>query len=221
MTILDSLIYILFYLGPGIPQTLLISIIALLIGIGIGFVVAIGRVYGGREIRAIARGYERILRGIPILALILITYFVLGLFIPFFNQPLPAASFSLGIRSGAYQSEIFRSAIDTVSTGQMDAARSIGLTKGEAIRLIILPQALTVSLQGWSSEYAVVLKDSSFAYILGIAELMRRADYLRANPAIPVLWAYVLAAILYMCLTLPVSRALNWWATRKRKELGI
>lgn len=218
---IDLIVYIFSYLRPSIPKTLAISLLALLFGALIGFPLSLARVYGGRGIKTIARGYERVLRGIPILVLMLLMYFFVGSIFPPLAKAFPAAVTALGIRSGAYQSQIFRGALESVSAEQMEAARSLGMSKLQAILHIILPQSLLVALQGWASEYAVVLKDSSYAYILGVFEIMRRADALRAAPTVPVLYAYLAVGLIYLLFTLPVARGLNYWASKKSEELGI
>lgn len=213
--------YVFFSLLPGIPKTLTISLLALFTGMVIGLPLSIARVYGGIELKTIARGYERVLRGIPIIVLMLLVYFFVGRILAPLGKPFPAAVTALGLRSGAYQSQIFRGAIESVGSEQMEAARSLGMSKLSAILRIILPQSLLVAFQGWASEYAVVIKDSAYAYVLGILELTRQADALRASPRVPALYAYLIVGLIYLCLTIPIARGLNYWASKKSEELGI
>jgi len=124
-------------LEDGLPNTLLLTVVTLIVGFIIGFPVALLRAYGNLPLRILATYYERIIRSIPPLVLILIFYFSLpkiGISFP----PFEAASFALGIHSSAYQSQIFRGAIESIPRGQMLAARSIGMSKIKAIRYVYL-----------------------------------------------------------------------------------
>jgi polar amino acid transport system permease protein len=213
-----------YILGKGLGLTLLITIIGLLIGFLIGIVLALMRVYGSIELRWVATGYEKIFRGIPILVLIYI--FAYGMpdlfwFIEPLQRPLASIIFALGLRSGAYQSQIFRGAILSVSPGQIEAARSLGMTGIQSFRYVVLPQALRLSVPSWSNEYAVVIKDSSFAYAVGIVELTKAAyDFSRAfigywSTSIGIL------AVIYFLLTFPVTKIIGDRQTKKLKKLGM
>jgi len=205
-------------------MTLLLTAIGLLGGFVLGISLAIMRVYGEKELIWIASGYEKVLRGIPILVLIFI--FVFGIpgifwFIDPISRPFFGVFLALGLRSGAYQSQIFRGAILSVNPGQMEAARALGMSRLQAFRHIILPQALRLAVPSWSNEYAVVIKDSSFAYSVGVIEITKAAYRVSAN--FPVLWAPVMgiAAILYFIFTYPMTRMFGERQTKKLKKLGM
>jgi len=138
-------------------------------------------------------------RSIPALVLLFLFYFgasSLNLSL----SPFVSALLAMGFRSAAYQSQIFRGAIKSVDVGQMQAARSIGMSKFKAIRYIILPQALRISIPGWSNEYACVLKDTSLVYALGITELMRQGRYIVARTFGNAILVYVICALIYFII---------------------
>ncbi|HJK30487.1 MAG TPA: ABC transporter permease subunit, partial [Methanocorpusculum sp.] len=104
-----------------------------------------------------------------------------------------------GLRSAAYQSQIFRGAIESIADGQMLAARSLGMTKWQSIRTVILPQALRLSLPGWSNEYPVLLTDSAVAYVIGVAELLTRTAQVISKTGEPMV-LYLTCAVIFIIL---------------------
>ncbi len=126
----------------------------------------------------------------------------------------------LGLRSGANQSQIFRGAIRGVGDEQLIAGVSIGLSKWRAIWEIMVPQVFTFSTPGLASEYALLVKDSSYVFVLALLDLTRRADVLRINTNNYITW-YVLAALLYVALTFPVAFYLDRWGNKRKKKIGL
>ncbi len=164
------------YLLTGVLVTLGLVLSALGIGVAMGLPMALGQVYGSRLLRWIIGVYVWFFRGLPILVLLFLFYF--GIF-PGLGLDLPAfvvGAVVLGLRGAAYQSQIFRGAIQSVGEGQMVAARSLGMSKLTAIRSIILPQSVRIALPGWSNEYPNILTDSAVCYAIGVAELLTRAS---------------------------------------------
>ncbi len=214
----------LYILQKGLAQTLLLTALGLLIGFVLGIILALMRVYGGKELGWFASGYEKIFRGIPILILIYI--FAYGMpdlfwFVEPLQRPLASIVFALGLRSGAYQSQIFRGAILSVSPGQTEAARALGMSGVKSFRHIVLPQALRLAVPSWSNEYSIVIKDSSFAYAVGIVEMTKAAyDFSYAFRGIWTVSIGVLA-ILYFLLTYPITRLFGERQSKKLKELGM
>ncbi|NVM36968.1 MAG: amino acid ABC transporter permease [Candidatus Lokiarchaeota archaeon] len=208
----------------GLPQTLLLTALGLLFGFVLGISLAIMRVYGGIELGWFASAYEKVFRSIPLLVLIYI--FAFGIpelfwYIEPLDRSLAGVALALMLRSGAYQSQIFRGAILSVSPNQMEAARSLGMNRLQAFRHIVMPQALRLAVPSWSNEYAVVIKDSSFAYAVGVIEMTRAAYYISVG--FPELWALsmVIVTILYFLFTYPVTRFFGERQTKKLKELGM
>ena len=209
----------------GLTTTLLLTVLGLLGGFVLGLSLALMRVYGGKELMWFSSGFEKLFRGIPILVLIFI--FAFGMpelfwFIPHpLNRILASVILALALRSAAYQSQIFRGAILSVNLGQMEAARALGMSRIRALRHIILPQALRLAVPGWSNEYAVVIKDTSFAFEVGIIEMTKWAYRYGTN--YPELWALSMSvlAITYFLFTFPVTKLFGEKQTKKLKALGI
>jgi polar amino acid transport system permease protein len=209
----------LIYLLEGVPLTLSISIISFLVGIAAGIPLAFIRVYE-KEISFAVDAYEKIFRGVPEIVLMLLLYLGLGPFFPIFRNPFLVAIIVLGLRSGANQSQIFRGAIRGVGDEQLIAGVSVGLSKWRAIWEIMVPQVFTFSTPGLASEYALLVKDSSYVYVLALLDLTRRADVLRINTGDYITW-YVLAALLYVALTFPLAFYLDRWGNKRKKKIGL
>jgi len=114
----------------------------------------------------------------------------------------------LGFRSSAYQSQIFRGAINSVSSAQMRAARSLGMTNLKGFINIVLPQAIRIALPPWTNEFTIVLKDSSLAYALGVTELLRQGGYIIATKYEPML-IYLTVAVMYFIVTIAINKTLG------------
>ncbi len=187
------------YLLEGVGVTLLLVGLALLIGFLCGIVLTLGQVYGPKFVRGLVVIYVWFFRGLPNIVLLFLFYFAL---FPVMGFDLPAFAVAvvvLGMRSAAYQSQIFRGSIESIADGQMLAARSLGMTKWQAIRSIILPQTLRLSLPGWSNEYPVLLTDSSVAYVIGVAELLTRTSQVITLTGEPML-LYLTCAVVFILL---------------------
>lgn len=188
-----------FLLG-GVVTTLVLVGLALLIGFLVGITLTIGQVYGPKIIQRLVSIYVWFFRGLPNIVLLFLSYFALFPFVGLANMPaFFVAVIVLGMRSAAYQSQIFRGAIQSIAEGQMLAARSLGMTKWQAIKSIILPQSLRLSLPGWSNEYPVLLTDSSVAYVIGVAELLTRTSQVISRTGEPML-LYLTCAIIFILL---------------------
>jgi polar amino acid transport system permease protein len=182
-------------------------------------------VYGGKELVWLASGYEKLFRGIPILVLIYIFAWGMPFLFEYLESSLDRALASvvlaLSLRSGAYQSQIFRGAILSVNPGQTDAAISLGLNRLQTFRHVIMPQALRLAVPGWSNEYSVVIKDSSFAIDVGIFEMTKAANQLSVNFPQLLTITMVIAAIIYFIFTFPITKIIGERQTRKLKDLGM
>jgi polar amino acid transport system permease protein len=217
----DIFFYIIF---QGLPNTLLLTALGLLGGFALGILLALMRVYGSKELQWIASGYEKVLRGIPILILIYIILFGFPGFFFFIDLrllPLFSVILALGLRSAAYQSQIFRSAILSVDPGQLEAALSLGMSKLQAFRNIIFPQALRLAIPSWSNEYAVVIKDSSFAYGVGVVEITKASYDLGVGYHQIWIVSLFVGAFLYLILTYPITRIIGERQSKKLKNLGM
>ncbi len=217
--VLDALIESLPQLFEGLKITLGLTIFSLILGSIFGILMAVGRVYGKKPLAFFIYIYEKTLRGIPLLVIFFIIYFGLseiGLNINAFNS----AVIGLGLRSTAYQAQIYRSAINSIPAGQMVAARSLGMSKIKAIRYIILPQALRVSIPGWSNELTIVLKDTSIAFGIGVVDLMRQGRYIYSVNHELVLQILLIIALIYFVLVFSINKGLNY-LEKKYKITGL
>ena len=187
------------YLLEGMCVTLALVALALLIGFLCGIVLTIGQVYGPRYIKRLVDIYVWFFRGLPTIVLLFLFYFALFPMTGFDVPAFAVAVVVLGLRSAAYQSQIFRGAIESIADGQMLAARSLGMTKWQSIRTVILPQALRLSLPGWSNEYPVLLTDSAVAYVIGVAELLTRTAQVISKTGEPMV-LYLTCAVIFIIL---------------------
>jgi len=217
---LDVVEQLLLMMG-GISTTLSISILSFLMGLAVGLPLAFMRVYGNKPLQAFVDGFEKVFRGIPELVLMLLFFFGVGFFLRFpFKEAFFTATFALGLRSAANQSQIFRGAIRGVGEEQLVAASSIGLSRSESIVFVMLPQVMIFSTPGLGSEYSLLVKDSSFAFLIGVLDIMTIADRIRKATS-DTLTPYIGAAFLYVLLTFPIATWLDTWGSKKKKELGF
>ena len=173
---------------------------ALGLGFILGIPMAVGQVYGNKYISGLISFYVWFFRGLPVLVLLFLFYFGLFSLLGLNLSAFTSAILVLGFRSAAYQSQIFRGSLQSVGEGQMMAARSLGMTKFKAICYIILPQALRISIPGWSNEYAILLKDSAVTYTIGVIEILTRANFIatRTYRPMPI---FLTCAVIFIILT--------------------
>ena len=175
-----------------------ITVLSILLGMVLGIFIAFFRLYGPKPVQKLLKFYEWVFRGLPILVILFLIYFglpTLGLNIPAFISVI----LGLGLRSSAYQSQIYRGAILSIGAEQMEAGLSIGLSRIRTLFFIIIPQAVRLSLPGFTNEFTIVLKDSPLAYALGIAELLKQGRNIIVTSFRPFL-IYLTCAIIYFLL---------------------
>lgn len=190
----------------GLPTTIFLTLGLLGVGLLLGFPIAFAQVYGYRPLRWFCKAYEQLFRGIPALVLILIFHSGLARSFHVLLPTFMSALIALGLRSSAYQSQIFRGAIQSVNPGQMVAARSMGMSRWQAILHIMLPQAFRLSIPPWTNEYSSVLKDTSLASAIGVIEMMKKTTLLMPTVqyregARWILLLLMVAALLFLVLT--------------------
>jgi polar amino acid transport system permease protein len=184
-------------LMEGTLVALELTFIFLGVGVAVGVPVALAQIYGNRVVRVLASIFEQIFRGLPALVLLFLFYFGLtGINM----SPLIAATLAMGLRSAAYQSQIFRGAIQSIDAGQELAARSIGMSRYKSIRYIVLPQAVKIAIPPWSNEFTNMVKDTSYVFVVGIVELMRQGRYIVAREFGDALLVYSVIALIYFFL---------------------
>ena len=218
-----------FYL-IGAKNTVLLALIAVVIGAALGLLLAICRISKSRILRFVSTAYVEFVRGTPLLVQLFIIYYGLqAVGIRFPDIPVMTAildiNFSdfmsgvitMGLNSAAYVCEIFRSGIQSVDKGQMEAGRSLGLSYGQTLQKIIVPQAIRNVLPALGNEFVVVIKESSIVSIIGIADLMYKVNTVRGNtfqPFEPLL----VAALVYFLLTFTLSKLLAYIEKRMRNH---
>lgn len=172
------------------------------IGFAVGIGVALLQVYGHPLLAAVASAWEWFFRGVPALVLLFLFFYGLGR-IGIDISPFLAGALAMGFRSSGYQSQIFRGAIQAVPTGQVTAARSLGMTPSQAVVSIVLPQALRLAIPAWSNEFSSVLKDTTLVYAIGINEVMRHARTVYVSyPALAMVTFLTVALIFWVLTTL-------------------
>lgn len=191
------------FLPDGILNTFIVTSLSILFAVVIGFFAGLGRISRIPIINGITNIYVEIIRGIPLLVQLFYIYYALG---NFFQVPrLAAAVIAMAICYGAYIGEIFRAGIASISKGQMEAALALGLSRGQAIRKIIIPQTIKVILPPLGNEFIALLKDSSLVSILAVADLFRRGKEF-ASTSFQFFETYTIVALIYLILTLFLSR---------------
>jgi polar amino acid transport system permease protein len=201
-------------LWEGAVITVELTVGLLVLGFVLAIPVALGQTYGPKPVRWLMSAYERFFRAMPILVLLVFFAFGLKINLPAFWS----AVIVFGIHSSAYQSQIFRGAIQSISAGQIAAARAIGMTRWQAISHIVLPQALRLAIPAWSNEYSSVLKDTSFAFTVGVVELNQRAFQIANYPDNhnKMFALFFAVAIIYLILTTLGTRLLELIERRVR-----
>lgn len=202
----------------GLKNTLVLTAFGILLGTTFGIALAMGRSYGKKPLSFSILIYEKVFRGIPLLVLFFLIYFGLpqiGINLDAFTS----AILGLGLRSAAYQAQIFRGAINSIPEGQVTAAYSLGMSKLKAIRHVILPQVLRLSIPGWSNEFTILLKDTSLAFTIGVIELMRQGRYIQVRDPDLVLIVFLLIAVIYFLLVFTANKTLRY-VEKKYQMIG-
>lgn len=198
---LESIVYILTnvpLLMKGVWMAVQITVLSVLLGMVIGIAVAFLRIYGSKGMQRLVGFYEWVFRGIPQLVLLFIVYFGLPE-IGINLSPFLCVVIGLGLCSSAYQAQIYRGAILSIGSEQMEAGLSLGLSKTRTLFFVILPQAVRLSLPGFTNEFTIVLKDSPLAYAVGIAEILKYGRDLIVSSFRPF-EIYLAAALIYFVL---------------------
>jgi polar amino acid transport system permease protein len=191
------------YLLEAAGTTLWVSLLGMVVGQVLGGAICVGRVAGGRALARLGALYVSFFRGVPLLVLLLLVYYMLpyvGLDVP----PLVAAVGALGMSSAAYVSEIFRGSLYAVPRGQTEAAASLGFPTAAIWRRILLPQALRISLPALINELILLLKASSLISVVGVAELTRTGHSFAAA-TYRQMEIYLTTACIYLIMNLALA----------------
>jgi len=191
------------FVAAGLVVTFEITIVSMIFALVVGLFAGLGRTSHQTWVNVLASFYVEVIRGIPLLAQLFWIYYALSRFIKL--GPNVSAVVGLTICYGAYIAETFRAGIQSIPKGQMEAARALGLSRGQAMRYIIIPQAIRVVLPPVGNEFIAMLKDSSLVSVLAIADLLRRGrEY--ATRTFAYFETYTLVALIYLLVTLIFSR---------------
>ncbi|MDG5776013.1 amino acid ABC transporter permease [Haloarculaceae archaeon H-GB2-1] len=208
---------------PALAQGAWLTVVLTVVSIALGFVLAVplsvARVYGGLGLRWVALSFTELIRGTPLLAQLFVLYYGTNLTVFIRNVPgvgmgmVPdqavwVAIIGFTINSAAYQAEYIRSALTSVHSGQLTAARAIGLGKVEGIRYVVLPQALRYAIPGWSNELIYLIKYSSLATFITVGELFNQTESI-ANDTYRYTELFVTAGLFYLALVLSASLVMN------------
>jgi len=183
--------------------TAVLSVLAMAVAVVVGLVVASGRVYGPATVRAAMTAYVEVIRGTPVLLQLFVLYYGLaGLVrLPAFL----AAVLGLGLNYAAYEAEIYRSALEAVSRAQLEAARTLGFSEAQILRLVRGPQALRYALAPMTNDFVALLKDSSLVSVLTVVELTKQTAIYATNIGSWIMPG-VLCGVVYLAMSLPLAR---------------
>ena len=199
----------------GLGVTIYIAIVAIILGTILGAVFALFKISKNPVLRIVAEIYTTVIRGIPLATQLMIFYFVV--FAPLGLDRVLVATLAYGINSGAYCTEIFRAGIQGVDSGQMEAGRSLGLNYWQTLSMIIFPQAAKAVLPTYTSEFIVLIKETSVASFIAVMDLTKAGDMIRNatyNAWIPLLSC----ALIYLCLTLGLTKLFSILEKRMAKS---
>ncbi|NQT58158.1 MAG: amino acid ABC transporter permease, partial [Bacteroidetes bacterium] len=187
----------------GVPVTFQVTVFAILGSLILGLLCGLGQVSQKRIWNLLAGVYVELIRGIPLLVQLIFIYYALGRF--FQVEGIVAAIIALSICYGAYMGEIFRAGIQAVPKGQMEAAIALGLSRGQALRKVILPQTMKIILPAIGNEFIAMLKDSSLVSVIALRDILRRGrEYI--SRTFLSLETMLIVALIYLIITLMLSR---------------
>jgi polar amino acid transport system permease protein len=218
------------YYLDGAKNTILIALFTVLLGSFFGTILALMRLSKKKPLRGIASAYIEFIRGTPLYVQILVIYYglsTIGINFPEVEwlNPVLGMNFSdfmsciitLSINSAAYVAEIVRAGIQAVDKGQMEAARSLGMRHGMAMKEIIIPQAIKNILPALGNEFVTVIKESSIVAVIGIADLMNKAKIISGKTYMPFM-PYLVVAFVYFILTFSLSKLMGRFERRMKNS---
>ncbi len=221
---------ILVFLQEGIWVTVKITLISFLLVMVLGLFVGLARLTKNTIVRGIATVYVEVIRGIPMMVQIIFWYFASPAIVQqigtSLNNPALAnfrpdgttmAIFGLTFGYAAYMSEVYRAGIQSISRGQMEAARSLGMTYFQAMRYVILPQAVRVILPPVGNEFITLLKDTALVSAVAVPDMTRRGREFQASTFI-IIETWVMVALVYLVMTLLATRLVSWVEKRSKFE---
>ena len=204
----------------GLRITLQFAAVAVLMGVLLGTIVAILKMSRSKIVRFLITVYIEVIRGTPILLQLFIFVFALPQVLPALNLTTPQwTAVALSINSSAYVSEIIRSGIQSVDKGQTEAARSLGLSSGQAMLRIILPQAVRNILPTLGNEFIMMIKETSLASTFFIGDLMTKYKTIQGATYI-AFETLLIIGLIYLCITYPLSKLVGWLEKKMSDDSG-
>jgi polar amino acid transport system substrate-binding protein len=183
--------------------TLALSMLAMLLAVALGVCIAAGRVYGSGAVRVLLAAYVEVVRGTPVLLQLFVIYYGLASVVRL--PAFLAALLGLGLNYAAYESEIYRAALLAIPRAQLEAARTLGLSEYQILRLVRGPQALRLALAPMTNDFVALLKDSSLVSVITVVELTKETAIYATNIGSWVVPGILCGAI-YLAMSLPLSR---------------
>ncbi len=203
----------------GLRNTLVITVFALILGLVLGFLVAIVRSThdkrgGLKVLNAICKFYLTVIRGTPTLIQLMIMYYIILIAV---NNSIIVAILAFGINSGAYIAEIVRAGIMSIDEGQYEAGRSLGLSYGMTMRMIVIPQAFKNVLPALGNEFITLLKETSISGYIGIFEITRAGDIIRSR-TYTAFMPLIGVALIYLVIVIVLTKLLGVMEKRLRNS---
>ena len=190
-------------LGRAAAVTAILSLLSMTLAVAVGLLVASGRVYGPAPVRAVMTAYVELIRGTPLLLQLFVLYYGLAgvVRLPAFL----AAVLALGLNYAAYEAEIYRGALEAVPRAQLEAARTLGFSETQILRLVRGPQALRYALAPMTNDFVALFKDSSLVSVITVVELTKQTAIYATNVGS---WMVpgALCAVVYLAMSLPLAR---------------
>lgn len=199
----------------GTATTFLLTIATMAIAVPGGIVVAVLRLYAWRPVRALATGYVELFRNLPLILVVYWAFYVLPILTGLGLSPLATGLAALSLNVTAYNAETFRAGINSIRRGQVEAAMALGMTRAEALRRVIVPQALRRILPVLASTWVSLFKDTSLVSVIAVTELAYVSMQVRAQ-TFRVLEMLTAMAVLYWLLGYPQAKLVDWMQRRMK-----
>ena len=196
------------FLGYGIGITIALAAGSGLASLALGFVVALLRLFGPRWLRLAVVLYIDSMRAVPVLVVLVWTFFALPILTDLTMPPFVAALIGLTVHLAAYAAEIVRAGIESVRAGQTRASLALGMSRPQTLRRIVLPQAIVRMLPAFGSLLSITIKDTAIASVIAVPELMRQSETLAGQSFQPI-EVYSFAMLVYFLILYPVTRGVD------------
>ncbi|MCK6455099.1 MAG: ABC transporter substrate-binding protein/permease [Phycisphaerae bacterium] len=185
-------------------MTIVLSVLSMPLAIVLGLLIAVGRLYGPRPLQAVLAVYVEVLRGTPVMLQLYVIFFLLPSVLPVTFSPVVAAVIGLAVNYSAYEAEIYRAGLQAIPRGQMEAALALGMSRGQALRHVVVPQAVRIVVPPVTNDFIALFKDTSICSVIAVTELTKQYNVL-ANSTGAILELAAMTALLYLLMSFPLS----------------